>query len=651
MPTPRHLARPDAGDPSTTRPTPVAHQRPVPRTSPAFDAFAVVIAALAALPLSFLGEWRMQGIIVDGDPSDPLVWSVPRLVAVAVILFCGLCPLSLWIAHGGVARAASDLVEDRCRRLKRLLLAIVLCVLAVLAGWALGLAAAIFQDNVGDWRYGVVFACVLVALCLFILFWPQIAADAAWGFLILSLAMGLALVAVMPLQANVTWDGAAHFNATNAMSYLENAEYDAGDMAEMGNPMFPGGYIREPQPSESRLWAKTDLESVSLVSQAITDAQYHWPVQVMDGTLRYLKSSWVFPSAVGRIPGAFGMWTARVLGLNDVWEYTGARIANLAIYVFLWFYGIRYLRSSKLVFSAIALGPVAMFLATNFGYDHFLIAMLGFSLCRYVGELQRPEEPIGFTGALAILVPYVIGCLVKAVYFPVGVIYLFMPKSKLQVGEASRRWAWTCAVVGAAALLVASFAVPFFVRDTSTYTDDRGGHSVDASSQLSYVLENPGEFAATLGRSGLEFFGPTYLRDAQARLNYLTPSSYEGLLGWTYFGFLVAVALLCRDELDRTFSGLPLKLLTILGVVGAYVLIATSLYISFTDVAKSTVSGLQPKYLLPFIPLLGGVLLNVPALGMALGKGWRRAAPVAVWAFAGLYYVAFLALRFVVFFE
>ncbi len=616
-------------------PSPGAGPRPLP----------LGIAALVAILLSLVAELRMQCLIVDGQPGDPMVWSAPRIGFVALLLFAAIAPISVWIARGGIDRTLARLGASGGRLWKRFETALGISAIAGFAGWLLGWGAAWVQQNLGDWRYSVTLMAFAIAFTLLVYFRAEVLADAAWGFLILGLSFGIAFVALAPVQPNSVWDGQGHFNAANAMSYVEDAEYDEGDLIALADiPYVMAGHL------ERRVWSDMSLEVLNQTTAEIDRLQGEGATEVMEGSARHGGSSWVSFNAVGRLPLAVGLWLGRLLGFGNVGEYTVARLANLALYVVLWFLGIRYLKGSKLVLSAVALAPTGFYVASGFSYDAWLCACLGFSFCRYLGELQRPEEPLRGSGAAAILVAFALGCLVKAVYFPLALVFLAMPRGKFQSKDAIGRGWWSFSVVLAAMLLLSTFALPFLMRGGAGYSDARMNEGASSTGQLAYIFEAPGAYLDALWASGLEFFGPGYLRDATALLEFIHISSFETALGWTYLLFLLFVALFVRDAsfkgqslwLGRIFAGV--------GMVATYALFATALYIGFTTVGGSEVDGLQPRYLLPFFPLLFGLILYIQPLTRLLAR-WRRGAAVGFWAFLFVYFAAFITLKFVVFFE
>lgn len=625
---------------------PGAHSKPASKASAGLKWLAALVAAALSCGLSALAEWRLEQLVLAAHPDLPLPWSALRFWLVTGVVFLALGPLFVWMAGGGVSRAFGRLRAEGWRNGKRLILALAIAACAGGMGWILGIFAANVQANGLDWRYSFAGMAILAAIALGCYFWRAIQENAEWGYLICASAVGLILVAIMPAQPNASWDGAIHFNTANAISWGEAARYDEGDLISLdGVPYikgFDGKFGNRPDFSFS-----ATTETV----QAIDEGQSAPSVYMAEGTLRHEGSTWIMPSAVGNLPAGMGLLFGRLLGLPNSGELVCARLFNLFTYVLLWFFGIRYLRSAKLVFAAVALIPTSIFQAANFSYDPWLIAMLGFATCRYVGELQRPEEPLDIGRAAAILVPIVLACLVKAIYFPVALGFWAMGRGKFLPERQGLRWVWRLALVLVALGLFASFALPFFSRGGEGFTDTRGGEDVNSETQLELVIGDPLVFVSAAGRTGLAIVEPDYLGQSVALLPYMPPSDFEGVMGLGYLAFVIAAALLLRSEEDRSYAAVRFKLLNLIGILGSYLLFAASLYIGFTAVGGTEVAGFQPKYLLPFYPAFFGIVLNFPGIASAMGTRVGRLLRQIFWVFLTLYFVAFIGLRFVVFFE
>ena len=84
---------------------------------------------------------------------------------------------------------------------------------------------------------------------------------------------------------------------------------------------------------------------------------------------------------VAYIPAAIGLWAARLLGLATTQAFLLGRLMTFACYAALTYFACKRLRSGKMVLATCALVPTAVFLASGYSYDFWLIGflMLGFA--------------------------------------------------------------------------------------------------------------------------------------------------------------------------------------------------------------------------------------------------------------------------------
>ena len=167
-----------------------------------------------------------------------------------------------------------------------------------------------------------------------------------------------------------------------------------------------------------------------------------------------------------------------------------------------------------------------------------------------------------------------------------------MPKDKF-VDKKQRKIYYTL-IVGVAVFLMMTFLLPMLIGSSGT-GDTRGGEDVNSIEQIKYILSNPGEYTGTL----LNFL-KKYL-DLDYAEEFITSMAYMGYgMGTTITLMLMAVLMyIDRDE----------KKIKMPCVRGAYffsaavciILVATALYVSFTEVGANYIAGCQPRYLLPIL--------------------------------------------------
>ena len=211
-----------------------------------------------------------------------------------------------------------------------------------------------------------------------------------------------------------------------------------------------------------------------------------------------------------------------------------------------------------------------------------------------------------------VILSFLLGCAPKAIYFPILFLMLFVPKRFFGTSYKTKSLAYRAAVLGASALLLASFAAPFLFGSSGS-GDSRGGDGVDSMGQVRWILENPLSFVSIMGSFLKDYLSPSVSGGYTDSLAYLSPS----LLGGVPLVVLIIASIVDSNEKAFLYSGARYKIAAFLLLLGTSFLMATALYISFTPVGLSTVNGCQLRYLLPLvIPFLMLALnLKVTFLG------------------------------------
>ena len=277
------------------------------------------------------------------------------------------------------------------------------------------------------------------------------------GLLVLLAAAGVMLCAFTPLYTHVSWDDHIHYDRAVATSYLIDPEYTLGDAALVGRAYDDvARFAREP---ERAGWIDPfDVQRLQQHYARIDElgAATEGAVR-LDGAVTLRGVGIVEYYTVAYIPAAVGLWTARLLALSTTQGFLLGRLATFACYALLAYFACKRLKSGKMVLAACAMVPTAVFLASGYSYDFWLIGflMLGFSL--FVGELQRPDEPLRWRWFLLMVAAFLLGLGPKAVYVPIAAMLLFMPRSKFAkpVGARRRRGGLRAGGAGAASAVAA----------------------------------------------------------------------------------------------------------------------------------------------------------------------------------------------------
>ncbi len=431
-------------------------------------------------------------------------------------------------------------------------------------------------------------------------------------FLSLCLVSGSILVFALPPVTALSWDDEIHFDRALGLSYLGHAEISEADRLLVQKP-----------------WAAVDLD-FNVVRQGVEDVASSEPEQ--NGTEGYSEvlgfstpiggASLANISTIGYFPSAISLWIARLFHMPILFAVVLGRFGNLISYALVIAFAIRVAPIRKGVMAAIGLLPTSVFLAASYSYDPVVISFLMLAVALVLREVKTPSEKLTKLGLGKMMGALFVGLAPKAIYFPlVGLLFL-MPRAKFESKRSHRKYLGC--VIAFGLLMVATFTLPMFFSASAQAGDVRGGTDVNAAAQIVFILTNPFEYAQILVQFMLSYLSP--VGSDMYTLSYAYMGFLPSLMPWmSSLGFLL---LTITVMLDFQFDAFPKSRGSKIWVAFLFLLsvalVCTSLYVSYTPVALSTINGVQPRYL---TPLLLAASLCVPTLDSSQPQAFGSCVP------------------------
>ena len=415
----------------------------------------------------------------------------------------------------------------------------------------------------------------LAAGCLFC-FRETLAKKAEVFFLIFTLLIGWNFAFFAPVTSSVSWDDGYHYEEANIWSFLGERRLTYADIASL-----------RPMPEQ-----EFDTEKLDAWHEAQTE-QYQIGAATSTGFGLQMKNFWNGFSGIGLFLGR-----ALQLPFHLIWEL--GRFTGLLAYAVIGYFAIRRLKSGKMLLAVTLMIPENIFLAASYSYDPGVTAFLALGLAYMFAEWQEPEKKMTWWNAAVMLGAMYLGCVAKAIYFPVLLFPMFLPRSKFESPRQHK--AFLGLTAGVILILILSFAMPMLTGSADSSTDTRGGEDVSAAGQIAFILANPLKYAETLYFYLKSFLHPDNI------MQYATFFAYKGTAP-NYNLYLIALAVAAftdKSEYDDPFARKGWRrILFLLILAGTAGLVATSMYVAFTPVGSGTVNGCQPRYMLPlFYPAL-----------------------------------------------
>lgn len=399
-------------------------------------------------------------------------------------------------------------------------------------------------------------------------------------FLVTSLTAGIALSFFAPATTLVSWDDEIHYANTVYLSQGIRSYFSKADT----------------------MMKHREIDKTFSVSQSRKDL-----VDLEENSIFYSYkpslSSWM-PNRIGYLPHVIGIWIGQILSLPFQYQFLAGRLGSALLYCICIYWGMKRLKSGQSLLFLVALLPTVIFQSASYSYDGWLniLTLLGFSY--FIGEMQRPHEPVTTFELCIILLAPAIGCLPKAVYGCILPIFLLMPKEKFADQRSYKRYLLTCCAITAVTL--ATYVVPFILQGAFTATGDSRGGDVSGTGQLAFIFSNPIAYTKILLGFLKDYLNPNNSYGYTGFLAYLGGTDIH----WIYMLLLLSAALLDRKHSDHNYQGLIYKIVPFTFLFGTLCLAVTALYISFNPVGNNTVNGFQPRYIIPLLYPASAFLLN-----------------------------------------
>lgn len=426
-----------------------------------------------------------------------------------------------------------------------------------------------------------------IAVGSLIVFYQHMGEHPERVFIILGLCVGMLFVILEPPSMLLSWDDEIHYKHALFISYGNEPYYTSAETAMI----------------ERRVSNTVNLENMRTLTSLLNEGH-------LDGAEAYRRDS-VSITSLSYMPMAAGLWLGRVLCLPFTGILILGKIGNLLCYLLTVYFAMKQLKQGKMLVAILALIPTVVFMAGNYSYDPFCIGFILLGFCIWLGVYQDKTAQMTGKKTFAMLLSLALGISTKMIYFPMLLIPLFLPSKKFETQKKRRLYILSILIV--IICMIVYLAAPFIIKTNKAYTDTRGGSNVNGSEQLHYIISHPLNYINTL----MNFMFNTYLNvDAIMHsingcvrsLAYLSIGGivFSNSLAYIYV-ILAIVVFFGTTWNNQNNIEQPSTLTKSVAAIISFATLcatATALYISFTPVGSSGISGCQERYMLPIVSAL-----------------------------------------------
>jgi uncharacterized membrane protein len=400
------------------------------------------------------------------------------------------------------------------------------------------------------------------------------------AFLITALMLGSFMIILMPLKNPVTWDDDTHFAKIYEQSYTGEIEWTQGAY-NYEHRMVPQANTIEEKAAVTQLLNNEDNNG-DIISKSD-------------------KSLYIPYNYLSYLPQSITMFLARSLHMNFTSVLTASRMGGLLFYSLIVCAAISIAKFGKRIISVAALMPTPLFMASNFSYDPFLIALMFLAFAVFTVEYFDWEHKLKLKNTAIFLAAIILGSCTKAVYIPLILIALLFPSQKFESKKSM--YLFRAGILAVFFTILSTFVLPA-ILNPSLSGDLRGGDT-SISGQLHFILQDPVFYAKLLFGSIWNSLG-AYFCGTGTYTNF----AYLGQQSLSICTYLTVIVLLFAAftdvrKNDRFAFSRSSKIFILALVFSVICLIWTALYLAFTPVGSSSIAGVQSRYYLPLVvPLL-----------------------------------------------
>lgn len=458
------------------------------------------------------------------------------------------------------------LKTDEKRKLRRLLIG----VLAGAAVFFLFRAWVADLYNRQNWMVDLMCALGGIAAAALCLFSGTLGKKPEKLFLLMILLYGGLLSFVLPVSTRISMDDGYH--AQHALNY-----------SMLGHMRLTWMDWEVMQPDyETTYWLGSKWDELH---QYEDETYLRGAYYVTSGFHLNPKEYWMATHGLG-------LFLGRLFHLSYWITWSLGRFTGLLIYALIGYFAIRRLKSGKMMLALIWMLPSAVSLAVNYSYDAGVIAGIWLSFAFWLAQWQEPEQTIKKSDMAVIMLGTFIACYAKQIYFPVFILFLFLPRGKFK--SRKHRRIYTGLILFCIALIAANILLP--LGSSGGQADARAGNNANTFEQISYILHNPLAYTRNL----FHFF-QDYL-DLNQMDGPLLNYGYQGNSRNTVMCMLILAIAAFTDQREEELQ--PTWKVRLAGqavLFGTLVLMVTAMYAWFSEVGGSYFGGMQPRYLIPLM--------------------------------------------------
>lgn len=385
-----------------------------------------------------------------------------------------------------------------------------------------------------------------------------------------------------------------------------------GGMSAMVQPILnipdeTAHFARAERVSEGKIFTDPTVQNFDTI-QSVVELQNSVGIPITRSELKNkdvdYKVSYVNHVAASNLsflyfPQAIGIKIAKIMNLNVVWLLWLARLCNLVFYAILIMLAVKIAPRLKYLLFLISLLPMSIQQAASCSVDAMIngitIVYIALFLYLYNKKSVNKKEMVVFY-VLSIFV-----ILAKVTNICIAGLIILLP---LEKNDRKIKWCLIkcVGILGICVIAVGYYSYTMKFAQNLAQIEYVTKMNVNGGEQVKYILGN--------FKHWIRMF-------IAAMINQIYTSVIQlSTFGWLSYGYPILIVAMpfiygkiCFQEQGMDFSGVEKFLMTLMAL-GSYGFTCLALYIGWTPVGSESIEGVQGRYFIPILVLMGLVLAS-----------------------------------------
>lgn len=301
------------------------------------------------------------------------------------------------------------------------------------------------------------------------------------------------------------------------------------------------------------------------------------------------------------IPSAIGVYLCKIFKVPYTMLFHIGKIVNLLVYIGIMFYAIKKAKVGKKLLFILSLLPSTIYLAAQYSRDAIITAGIYLAISTFL-NCYCTKEKMNRKNLLIFVISVLIACLSKQIYIPFLFLIILIPKEKFENSKNSK-WIKILIILLMLGVML-TFIMPAATSSSSSVGDIRGGNA-STGGQLQLIISQPVSFAKVF----LRFVEDVISSKVISSLTLARWHNFTVFGGEKYLLLLLSIifASFITDKDEKKYKidwKVRILFLTISLLIICF--ICGSMYLSFTPVGSTEITGVQERY---YIPLLFAIFI------------------------------------------